>query len=382
MAQESSPHPLFPHQSADERARHGFLVEFKRLLGSRYREGIRRSYEKTVLPDFLAQEGRAPQTRAEAKALLHRDKYFRLWTALSRAQHQGYVDSTGACVERQAATLSAVARAVARSTSRGSLRLDPSLIIPAYQSELDVHCVPGGYFVELAADDVYAGARYELGITLFTLGAHGYMNDSKGIAGVNFLRQRFPQFAPQRILDLGCTAGNSTLPYVDAWPEAEVHGIDLSAPCLRYAHARSELLGRAVHYSQQNAESTDFPEGHFDLVVSHIVLHELSAEALPRVFAECRRLLRPGGVMLHVEVPVRYSRLDAFEQALSDWDTDFNNEPFWEGLHATDLAAVARQAGFATAEIFDADLDPALMAFINRQPWMAFGARLAESNGQ
>jgi SAM-dependent methyltransferase len=382
MAQVSSPHPLFPHQSADERARHGFLVEFKRLLGSRYRENIRRSYEKTVLPDFLAQVGRAPQTRAEAKALLHRDEYFRLWTALARAQHQGYVDSTGACVERQAETLSAVARAVARSASRGPLRLDESLNIPAYQSELDVHCVPGGYFVELGADDVYAGARYELGITLFTLGAHGYMNDSKGIAGVNFLRQRFPQFTPQRVLELGCTAGNSTLPYVDAWPEAEVHGIDLSAPCLRYAHARSELLGRAVHYSQQNAESTAFPTGHFDLVVSHILLHELSAEALPRVFAECRRLLRPGGVMLHVEVPVRYSRLDAFEQALSDWDTDFNNEPFWEGLHATDLAAVAREVGFGSAEIFDVDLDPTLMAFINRQPWMAFGARLPKSNGQ
>lgn len=380
MAQESSPHPLFPHQSADERARHGFLVEVKRLLSTRYREGIRRSYEKTVLPDFVARTGRAPQTREEAKALLHRDEYFRLWTALSRAQHQGYVDSTGACVERQAETLSEVARAVGRSASRGSLRLDPALVIPAYQAELDVHCVPGGYFAELAPDDVYAGARYELGITLFTLGAHGYMNDSKGVAGAHFLRQRFPQFTPQRILDLGCTAGNSTLPYADAWPDAEVHGIDLSAPCLRYAHARSELLGRAVHYSQQNAERTDFPTGHFDLVVSHIMLHELSAEALPRVFAECRRLLRPGGIMLHVEVPVRYSRLDAFEQALSDWDTDFNNEPFWAGLHATDLAAVARDVGFGDAEIFDIDLDPALMAFINRQPWMAFGARCPQGN--
>ena len=369
MVQESSPHPLFPRQSADERARHGFLVEFKRLLGSRYRDGIRKAVERT---------GQTPQTREQARKLLHGNDYFRLWTALSRTQHQGYVDSTGACVERQARTLSEVASAIARSAAHGSLRLDSSLVIPRYQAERDVHCVPGSYFAELAADDVYAGARYELGITLYTLGTHGYMNDSKGIAGVHFLRQRFPQFMPRRILELGCTAGNSLLPYVDAWPAAEVHGIDLSAPCLRYAHARSELLGRAIHYSQQNAERTDFPVGHFDLVVSHILLHELSAEALPTVFAECRRLLRPGGVMLHVEVPVRYSRLDPFEQALSDWDQDFNNEPFWAGLHATDLAKVARGAGFDDAELFDVDLDPTLMAFINRQPWMAFGARLPE----
>ena len=194
------------------------------------------------------------------------------------------------------------------------------------------------------------------------------------------MRQRFPQFSPQRVLALGCTAGNSILPYCDAWPDAEIHGIDLSAPCLRYAHARSELLGRAVHYSQQNTERTDFPAEHFDLVVSHILLHELSAEALPRVFAECRRLLRPGGIMLHIEVPVRYSKLDVFEQALSDWDTDFNNEPFWAGLHATDLAGVARDTGFDAAEIFDVDLDPSRTAFINRQPWMAFGARRKESD--
>lgn len=374
MMRESLPHPLFPRQSADERARHRFLVEFKRLLASRHRSGIRRSLEKNTLPAFVASEGRAPRDSQEFKALLREDDYFRLWTALARAQHRGYVDSTADCVERQAETLSEVAKAVARSSTRGSLRLDPSLVIPDYQAQLDVHCIPGGYFAELGPDDVYAGARYELGITLYTLGTHGVMNDSKGIAAVHYLKQRFAQFAPRRILDLGCTAGNSTLPYTDAWPEAEVHAIDLSAPCLRYAHARSEMLGRAIHYSQQNAEHTDFPAGHFDLVVSHILLHELSAEALPKVFAECHRLLSPGGIMLHVEVPVRYSRLDAFEQALSDWDTDYNNEPFWEGLHATDLAATARAAGFAAGDIFDVDLDPALMAFINRQPWMAFGA--------
>jgi hypothetical protein len=35
---------------------------------------------------------------------------------------------------------------------------------------------------------------------------------------------------------------------------------------------------------------------------------------------------------------------------------------------------VACDAGFTGAEIFDEDLDPSLTAFVNRQPWMAFGA--------
>jgi SAM-dependent methyltransferase len=374
MEREHLPHPLFPRQSADERMRHGFLVEFKRALGATPRTNIRRSYEKNMLPRFVAEHGREPQTRQETKALLYQDDYFRWWTALARAQHATYVEATCDCVERQAETLTEVARAITHSKTIGSLRLDSALQVPPYQRDMDVHRVPGGYFAELLADDVYSGARYELGITLYTLGTNGVMNDTKGIAAIEFLKKRFAGFEPRRILDLGCTAGNSTLPYVDAFPNAEVHGIDLAAPCLRYAHARSELLARRVHYSQQNAERTDFRDGDFDLIVSHILLHELSSTALPRVFAECRRLLRPGGIMLHVEVPVRYSRLDLFEQALSDWDADYNNEPFWEGLHATDLAAVAQDCGFRAEEIFDVDLTSSITAFINRQPWMAFGA--------
>src|SRR3546814_9282947 len=100
---------------------------------------------------------------------------------------------------------------------------------------------------------------------------------------------------------MGCTVGMSKIPYVDAYPEAEVHAIDLSAPSLRFAHARAESLGKAVHFRQANAEHAPYGDGSFDLVVSHILLHELSCGALDRVLAECHRLLRPGGIMLRSE---------------------------------------------------------------------------------
>ena len=106
-----------------------------------------------------------------------------------------------------------------------------------------------------------------------------------------------------RILDMGCAIGNSTLPWSKAFPEAEIHGIDVGAPVLRYAHARAEAKDAGIHFSQQNAERTDFPDESFDLIVSHIMLHETSHSAMPRIFAECKRLLKPGGVMLHLEIP-------------------------------------------------------------------------------
>ena len=104
-------------------------------------------------------------------------------------------------------------------------------------------------------------------------------------------------------LDIGCGVGHQTLPFVDAYPEAEVYGCDLGAPMLRYGHARAETLGKRVHFSQQNAEATDFDDESFDLVTSTIVLHETSARALSAIFRECRRLLRPGGMMAHSEFP-------------------------------------------------------------------------------
>ena len=307
------PHPLFPDQSAEEASRHAFYRDLKELVTAEVKPRIRERYQSLLAPAHAARKGRPPESTAEVGAVVAPDPAWRWYSALARAQHELYVDATAECVERQAGALTDRCRALREADGPGSLRLDPSLQLPDYQSRVDIHCVPGGYFAELADDDVYAGARYELGISLYTLGRHGALNDSKGRTGVAFLRERFPDFAPRRILDLGCTCGNSTLPYAAAWPAAEVHGVDLSAPALRYAHARSRALGQAVHYRQADATATGYPDGHFDLVVSHILMHEVSADALRAVLAESHRLLAPGGVMLHVEVPVRNALLDPFD---------------------------------------------------------------------
>jgi SAM-dependent methyltransferase len=365
---------MFPRQSAEEQSRHDFYKDLKQLVVADVKPRIAERYA-SLKPGFVAAHGREPASADEAGSVIGPDPAYRWYSALARAQHELYVDSTAECVERQAGMLSDGCRAIRDGAGTGSLHLDPELPCPPYQADVDVHCVPGGYFTELGEDDVYAAARYELGISLYTLGRHGAMNDSKGQTGVAFLRERFPGFAPRRILDLGCTCGNSTLPYAEAWPDAEVHGIDLSAPALRYAHARARLLGRPVHFRQLSAEATGYETASFDLVVSHILLHEVSAAALRRIFAECHRLLKGGGVMLHVEVPVRNAQLGPFDRFLADWETENNNEPFWRALHEMDLPAAAAAAGFDPSQVFDTDFERGARAFINDRPWWLFGAR-------
>jgi ubiquinone/menaquinone biosynthesis C-methylase UbiE len=70
-----------------------------------------------------------------------------------------------------------------------------------------------------------------------------------------------------------------------------VWGIDVGGPLVRYAHARAAALGHDINFAQMNAEETTFPDGHFDLVVSHILLHETSGKAMPRIFKEAHRVL-------------------------------------------------------------------------------------------
>ena len=145
---------------------------------------------------------------------------------------------------------------------------------------------------------------------------------------------------------MGCGTGNSTLPYTEIFPDAEVYGVDLGAPVLRYGHARAEGFGRKAHFAQQNAEGTNFPDGYFDLVVSHGLCHETSGKAVRNILKEAHRLLAPGGVTLHAD-PQFSMGLDLHDSFMHDWDTHYNAEPFWGTLHDIPPKKLMTDAGFA-----------------------------------
>jgi ubiquinone/menaquinone biosynthesis C-methylase UbiE len=167
---------------------------------------------------------------------------------------------------------------------------------------------------------------------------------------IEYLEKVWPGFRPRRILDLGCTVGHSTLAYARHFPDAEIHAIDVSAPLLRYAHARAEALGYRVHFAQANAERTAFADGSFDLVVSHILAHETAAHAWPAILAESRRLLEPGGLAIHVDLP-QIDEIDPYRRFIYTNETKFNNEPFWTAYRQLDLSRLMQEAGFAPQEI-------------------------------
>ncbi|MFO1454845.1 MAG: class I SAM-dependent methyltransferase [Steroidobacteraceae bacterium] len=338
---QQAPHAMLPRPTHDERSRQEFA------------KGLRGYLQKAVLPGLTplfasmkqsSTQGMAamPDRNAIRRRMVH-EPYFQSYAAANRTAQELLWLSVVDSLERELPRLEAEARRL--EGKLGSLRLDPAMEVPRYVTALDIHCMPGGYASKADPQQLAAGALYDRGVYLYAMGYAGPYSDDKGRSVCNYLRRHFPEFRPRRILDLGCTIGASTLPYKELFPEAEVWGVDVAAPCVRYAHLRAVAMGYEAHFAQMNAERTGFPDGHFDLVVSHVLLHETSGRAMPRVFAECHRLLAPGGYMIHADLPP-FDLMDPFTQFILDNETHYNNEPFWGAMREVDQVALAERVGF------------------------------------
>ena len=364
-----SPHLMYATPDHDEGAREEFVRDMMVHVTRDMTPGKRALYDNVVKPGFQKQHGRAPKNRHEIRQAMEQHYYNQAYGALRRTTQEMMFDSIGESVERQTGALIARAKDVTKPTNRrrqGSLKLDPALEIPRYHTAVDIHCKPGGYHSDLTEDDVFAGAEYDRSYNLFAMGASGPLNDDMGASVARYVKTHYPDLKPKRILEMGCTVGHSTLPYCDMFPDAEVYAIDVAAPCLRYAHARAEGLGYAVHWSQQNAEHTDFPDGFFDLIVSHILFHETSNKALRTIINECHRLLSKGGVMAHFDAPQYEDMADPYDHTLGDWSTHYNAEPFWGTLHDQDLRKIMAAAGFPKDTLFQHQFAPSV--FLEKSP--------------
>ena len=346
-------HAVLPESSKDEAARQEYIYSLGAFVQNEVNPRLREVYERDVRPRFEAAHGHEPENRHEVRRAMNRQPYCQLASSMQRTTQEMLWNSVDESIQRQLPGLIQVASELRQSPRLGSLRIDESFDMPNYIANNDNHAMPGGYSADLCDGDVTAGALYDRGGFIYTQGLFGARMDGLGRAAINFIRARYPEFQPRRVLDIGCTAGGPTVALAEEWPEAEVHGIDVGAALLRYAHARAESLGVSVHFSQQSGERTDFDTGSFDLVVCLGVLHETSRPAVKNIFSEAFRLLGPGGVFLVSELPP-YDSGTPFELFARDWDTWNNNEPFWGPVHEMDLVETLVDCGFSGDDVFAA----------------------------
>jgi len=340
-------HAVSPQTDHDEIERINVLAQMNRHLAARVVPGVRAAYAARVEPAFAAAHGRPIATRHEARKAMLDDPAFQTWSALRRMTMEQRQQAGRWTALRQAEDLARIAGELTDGDER--LSLDPALAIPRYVSAVDHHCMPGSYHTEYFPGDVTNGANYDHAGFVTTGGLLGKYTDGGGQAVVKWVKRNLPDFRPKKILEIGGTVGHSSLPLAQAYPDAELTVVDLGAPVLRYGLARAKSLGVGnVRFVQASGEDlAQFADQSFDWVQTTMFLHELSTRALRNIFAETRRLLRPGGIVLHVEQPQYTPDMPLFEQAMRDWDAFYNNEPFWSRMHEMDLDAEMVAAGFA-----------------------------------
>jgi len=107
----------------------------------------------------------------------------------------------------------------------------------------------------------------------------------------------------EAVLDVGCGTGEVTMAAsVRAGADGQVAGIDAALAMVVVARQKAVRAGHTIDYRIAAIEALPFPDATFDVVVSSLMMHHLPDDLKGRGLAEVRRVLKPGGRLLVVDL--------------------------------------------------------------------------------
>ncbi|MEL6927265.1 MAG: class I SAM-dependent methyltransferase [Cyanobacteria bacterium J06600_6] len=168
------------------------------------------------------------------------------------------------------------------------------------------------------------------------------------------------KYAPaklDRILDLGCSVGMSTLAlhrYFLARQDTPIDtfGLDLSPYMLAVAKNsdRQQEISGWIHGL---GETTELADNSFDLVTLQFVIHELPRQATTAIFQEVLRILKPGGIMGIVDNNPASTVIQSLPPVL--FTLMKSTEPWSDDYYTFDVEMAIEQTGFDYQETIASD---------------------------
>jgi SAM-dependent methyltransferase len=335
-----------PATDSSDTAYLDFLGGMRRWQMANMRVAVRDRAPELVR-EWEAETGRTATTAADAHEIFDRADVFRWRHMIERVLQEKLWDGSILTYGRRREDLEADLNAYDRM-GPGSVTWSPDFETPAYIKHVNFHLQPGGYY-----DDRLLGHVYHNGTDLY-------------VGGRNSVHSPYIDFIPvpadgqvRRVVDLGTAVGQSATALKTRFPDAEVWGIDVSAPMVRYAHKRAVEMGVDVHFAQMSVDAMTFEDNSVDLIYAYILFHETPVKVTRGAMREAQRVLRPGGLFVINDV----GPLSPLHPGtpLGQWFLDFathdNEDPFARGFIELDLDQELTAAGFAppdhanTAEI-------------------------------
>ncbi|AFY43417.1 class I SAM-dependent methyltransferase [Nostoc sp. PCC 7107] len=217
---------------------------------------------------------------------------------------------------------------------------NPQLAYPEYYTT-SFHAYDNGNLSWLAAFEVEPAAH----------AVHAKIWPGAEAQGDRQLRQSYHNILkpllsqePRDILDIGCSVGLSTFALQEVYLQAKVTGLDLSPYFLAVANYRAQQHQANINWVHAAAESTGLPDKSFDLVSLFLICHELPQAPTKQIFAEARRLLRPGGHLAIMDMNPKseiYKKMPAYILTLLK-----STEPYLDEYFSLDIEQALIDAGF------------------------------------
>lgn len=146
----------------------------------------------------------------------------------------------------------------------------------------------------------------------------------------------------ESILEVAVGTGLTFRELLKRNPNGENHGIELTEAMLNQARKKAERLpANKVHLEVGDAYNLPHGDQQFDLLVNNYMFDLLPEADFDRVLAEFRRVLKPGGRLLLVNM----AQAEAFGEGF--YEAIYRFKPEWMGgCRGVALSDHVRKAGF------------------------------------
>lgn len=203
------------------------------------------------------------------------------------------------------------------------------------------HYQSGGYLSDESA------ALYDYQVEILFSGGADAMRRQALVPLARWLEGR--RAGDVRLLDIGCGTGRFAGFVRAAQPLIHIASIDMSEPYLR--RAQRNLRGtRRTGLFAGNGENLPFADASLDIVTDIFLFHELPGRARINVAREIGRVLKPGGIAIHVD-SIQYGDVPRFDPLLELFPRAYH-EPYFADYVRTNLDGLFADAGL-TARAHD-----------------------------